>query len=113
MPDILSPLSYLAADLLRIEGNAVGAIGPLLLSLSGIEHRYRKQLSPLVSAFLAVHTSKEVQDAKVKEAGEASGLPEMPAVIAAMALRLGSRAAMEAGRAMQARKVVEELERRE
>lgn len=115
----LAPLTGLVADLARVDASLLpGIIGPRLLSVKGIEKRHRHTLQTLIQAIISDMASTslaEVKHALMEEAIAKSGLvgQEVSVVRFAIELRAGCRKASEANEALVAKKVVEELEKRE
>ena len=112
-------MTDLSADIARIDPSVLPqAITPLLLSVKGIEKRHRQIINNLVGVIISDSLSTSlpaVKDALMEEAILASGLDKQEASLlrAAVELRMGSRKMTESGDSLVARKVVEELEKRE
>jgi hypothetical protein len=112
-------LTDLSADIVRIDPSLISqAITPLLLSVKGIEKRHRQTIHHLVTAIVSNALSislPEVKDTLMEEAILTSGLDRQEAglIRVAVELRMGSRKMTESGESLVAKKLVEELEKRE
>ncbi|KAK4688273.1 hypothetical protein P7C73_g1833, partial [Tremellales sp. Uapishka_1] len=115
LSDLLFPLPTFVADLGRIPFTTLShLIAPLLLSLSQIEYRHRKVLTPVISAILSAETAKtSTHNELLDQAVASSGLHRDEARVIKMAtsLRVHCRAAEEGS--VPLRKLSEEFERRE
>jgi hypothetical protein len=115
----LAPLTGFVADLSRLDPTLLPVIiGPHLLSVKGIEKRHRHTLQSLIQSMISDMASTslvEVKQALMEEAITKSGLdrPEVTVVRFAVELRAGSRKVSESTEGLVAKKLVEELEKRE
>ena len=108
-----------AADIARVDTTYLSqAMTPLLLSVKGIEKRHRQIIHSIVNAVISYNLSTsivEVREALWEEAVAASALDrrEVNLIRSAVELRMGSRKMTESGETLIAKKLVEELEKRE
>jgi hypothetical protein len=115
----LASLAGIVVDVARVDPSLLaGIIGPLLLSVKGIEKRHRQIVQGLVQAIVTDMTSSsipEVKQALREEAITKSGLEaqEVSVIRFAVELRAGSRKVTEGNEVVVVKKLVEELEKRE
>jgi len=118
---VLFPLPAFAQDLAGLASDpdtttSASYISPLLLSLPEVEKRHRKTLLPIVTAFSSSSSnrSSEIAASIVEEALKASSLAqdEKDVLVAALTVRLGSRA-MDEGGVIKPKQLCDELEKRE
>lgn len=115
----MASLAGFVVDVARVDPSLLaGIIGPLLLSVKGIEKRHRQTVQGLVQAIVTDMTSSsipEVKQALREEAITKSGLEaqEVSVIRFAVELRAGSRKVTEGNEAIVVKKLVEELEKRE
>lgn len=115
---MLAPLSTFVADLERAVVAHGDAVPPLLaglmLALSAIEQRHRRTLGPAITASVnASLAPSAVGQEKIDDAMKLVEEEERNMLSSAVDLRLRSRAIADGERALLARTLIEEFERRE